>query len=109
MPSTTPAVTPSTTTAKPGIGTTRITTTVASTTTATSTATPALSKPLVCYFTNWAQYRTGAGKYTPTNVDPHLCTHLIYAFAVINDANELSTYEWNDETLYRSFNGLKEM
>lgn len=44
----------------------------------------------------------------PSNVDPNLCTHLIYAFAGINDANELVTIEWNDDTLYKSFNGLKE-
>ena len=44
----------------------------------------------------------------PSNVDPNLCTHLIYAFASMNDANELITYEWNDETLYKSFNGLKD-
>ena len=62
----------------------------------------------MCYFTNWSQYRPGTGKYTPDNVDPHLCTHLIYAFSVINPANELVTYEWNDETLYKSFNGLKD-
>ncbi|XP_052396005.1 acidic mammalian chitinase-like isoform X2 [Carassius gibelio] len=63
---------------------------------------------LACYFTNWSQYRPDAGKYLPENVDPHLCTHLIYAFSIINQANELVTYEWNDDTLYKSFNGLKE-
>ncbi|XP_062397938.1 acidic mammalian chitinase-like [Sardina pilchardus] len=62
---------------------------------------------LVCYFTNWSQYRPAPGKYLPADVDPNLCTHLIYAFSVINDANELVTYEWNDETLYGSFNALK--
>ncbi|XP_066559338.1 acidic mammalian chitinase [Amia ocellicauda] len=62
---------------------------------------------LVCYFTNWSQYRPGAAKFMPNNVDPHLCTHLVYAFASINSNNELVTYEWNDETLYQSFNGLK--
>nr|XP_006628611.1 PREDICTED: acidic mammalian chitinase-like [Lepisosteus oculatus] len=62
---------------------------------------------LVCYFTNWSQYRPGTGRFLPDNVDPHLCTHLIYAFSVINYANELVTYEWNDETLYQSFNALK--
>ncbi|KAL0970435.1 hypothetical protein UPYG_G00241890 [Umbra pygmaea] len=62
---------------------------------------------LVCYFTNWSQYRPGTGKYLPENVDPNLCTHLIYAFSIINSANELTTFEWNDETLYSSFNGLK--
>ncbi|XP_036446895.1 acidic mammalian chitinase-like [Colossoma macropomum] len=63
---------------------------------------------LICYFTNWSQYRPNTGKYVPDNVDPELCTHLIYAFSVINYANELVTYEWNDETLYKSFNGLKQ-
>uniref|UniRef100_A0A8C5TFZ9 chitinase n=1 Tax=Malurus cyaneus samueli TaxID=2593467 RepID=A0A8C5TFZ9_9PASS len=61
---------------------------------------------LTCYFTNWAQYRPGEGKFTPENIDPNLCTHLIYAFAGMNN-NEITTYEWNDETLYKSFNGLK--
>uniref|UniRef100_A0A8C3R1S7 Chitinase acidic n=1 Tax=Cyanoderma ruficeps TaxID=181631 RepID=A0A8C3R1S7_9PASS len=45
-------------------------------------------------------------KYTPENIDPYLCNHLIYAFAGMNN-NEITTYEWNDETLYKSFNGLK--
>ncbi|XP_072552274.1 acidic mammalian chitinase-like [Salminus brasiliensis] len=63
---------------------------------------------LICYFTNWSQYRPGTGKYMPDNVDPQLCTHLIYAFSIINYANELVTYEWNDETLYKSFNNLKQ-
>uniref|UniRef100_A0A8C3BM77 GH18 domain-containing protein n=1 Tax=Cairina moschata TaxID=8855 RepID=A0A8C3BM77_CAIMO len=61
---------------------------------------------LSCYFTNWAQYRPGLGKYMPDNIDPCLCDHLIYAFAGMSN-NEITTYEWNDETLYKSFNGLK--
>jgi len=67
----------------------------------------ATASQMVCYFTNWSQYRPGAGKFMPENVDPFLCTHLIYAFSIINSRNELVTYEWNDETLYKSFNGLK--
>ncbi|XP_063071449.1 chitinase, acidic.2 [Engraulis encrasicolus] len=65
------------------------------------------SMDMGCYFTNWSQYRPGTGKYMPANVDPFLCTHLFYAFAMINHANELVTYEWNDETLYAAFNNLK--
>uniref|UniRef100_A0A8C2D320 chitinase n=1 Tax=Cyprinus carpio TaxID=7962 RepID=A0A8C2D320_CYPCA len=67
----------------------------------------AFSMEMGCYFTNWSQYRPGSGKYTPANVDPFLCTHLIYAFSIINQKNELVTYEWNDETLYKAFNELK--
>ncbi|CAN9515998.1 unnamed protein product [Ophioblennius macclurei] len=63
---------------------------------------------LVCYFTNWSQYRPGHEKFMPSNIDPNLCTHLIYAFAGINEANELATIEWNDDALYKSFNGLKQ-
>lgn len=44
----------------------------------------------------------------PENVDPDLCTHLIYAFSGINDANQLVTVEWNDVDLYKSLNGLKQ-
>ncbi|XP_050952237.1 acidic mammalian chitinase-like [Labeo rohita] len=62
---------------------------------------------LACYFTSWSQYRPDGGKYLPDNVDPHLCTHLIYAFSIINQANELTTQTQNDESLYKSFNGLK--
>nr|XP_033774731.1 chitotriosidase-1-like isoform X2 [Geotrypetes seraphini] len=63
---------------------------------------------LVCYFTNWAQYRPEVGRFLPENVDPHLCTHLIYAFANMHN-NKITTFEWNDETLYQRFNGLKKM
>ncbi|MCQ7842149.1 glycosyl hydrolase family 18 protein, partial [Salmonella enterica] len=61
---------------------------------------------VVCYFTNWAQYRPGLGSFKPNNIDPCLCTHLIYAFAGMQN-NEITTLEWNDETLYKEFNGLK--
>lgn len=53
---------------------------------------------IVCYYTNWAQYRPKPGTYFPEDVDPNLCTHIIYAFAKINDNSELQSFEWNDES-----------
>ena len=51
----------------------------------------------VCYYTNWSQYRPNAGQFYPENVDPRLCSHLIFAFATM-EGNRLAPYEWNDET-----------
>lgn len=39
---------------------------------------------VVCYFTNWAWYRRGIGRYLPENIDHTLCTHIIYGFAVLD-------------------------
>lgn len=49
---------------------------------------------IICYFTNWSFYRRDSGKYTPENIDEKLCTHIIYAFAVL-DPNTL-TIQIND-------------
>ena len=71
----------------------------------------------VCYHTNWSQYRPGGGKYFPENIDPHLCTHVIYAFAKIGPSHKLTPYEWNDvieedwgkdKCLYARFGKLKQ-
>lgn len=32
----------------------------------------------------------------PENLDPTLCTHIIYAFGVLKDS-KLASFEWNDE------------
>lgn len=67
---------------------------------------PGSSYILSCYFTNWAQYRPPPTIYMPTNIDPCLCTHLLYAFATITNG-KLATYEWDDVALYGQFNDLK--
>ena len=42
---------------------------------------------IVCYFTNWAWYRPGQGKYRAETVDPDLCTHIVYGFAVLDQTS----------------------
>ncbi|XP_058488479.1 chitinase-3-like protein 1 [Solea solea] len=66
----------------------------------------ATTTKLVCYFTNWSRYRPDVGRFLPENVDPFLCTHLVYASATLDHTNEITEYEWNDN-LYESFNELK--
>ncbi|KAK3893314.1 hypothetical protein Pcinc_002870 [Petrolisthes cinctipes] len=43
-------------------------------------------KVVTCYYSNWAYWRSGNGKYTVDDIDVSVCTHLVYAFAVL-DAN----------------------
>eukprot|EP00106_Octopus_bimaculoides_P023184 XP_014790626.1 PREDICTED: acidic mammalian chitinase-like [Octopus bimaculoides] len=51
----------------------------------------------VCYYTNWSQYREVPAKFLPENIDPQLCTHIIYAFATL-EGNYLKPFEWNDDS-----------
>ncbi|KAL6464550.1 hypothetical protein MHYP_G00268670 [Metynnis hypsauchen] len=71
------------------------------------TLTTVASTKLVCYFTNWSQYRPSNGRFTPENVDPFLCTHVIYALATIGTDQQITAIEWNDETMYKNLNSLK--
>ena len=43
-------------------------------------------KKIVCYYGAWSLYRPGDGKFTAEDIDPTLCTHLMYSFAGL-DAN----------------------
>ncbi|XP_033481669.1 chitinase, acidic.1 [Epinephelus lanceolatus] len=67
----------------------------------------ASSSKLVCHMTNWAQYRPGTAKFTADNIDPFLCTHVIYALATINSFNQISPIEWNDEQQFVRLSNLK--
>ncbi|CAG5131527.1 unnamed protein product [Candidula unifasciata] len=52
----------------------------------------------VCYFANWAQYGpTAETQYFAKDIDPNVCTHIVFAFAKLN-GNKLAPIEWNDES-----------
>lgn len=66
---------------------------------------------IVCYFTNWSFYRRHSAKYTQENIDEKLCTHIVYAFAVLDPST--LTIQINDpftdirNKLYEKVTGLK--
>lgn len=40
---------------------------------------------IVCYYESWAISRPGSGSFRVNDYNPLLCTHLIYAFAKIDE------------------------
>ena len=50
-------------------------------------------RKVVCYYANWAVYRQGDAKFTPQNINPYLCTHLIYAFAGLGKDDTIQTFD----------------
>merc|ERR1719285_304472 len=66
---------------------------------------------VVCYFTNWAWYRQGAGKYKPEDIDAELCTHVVYGFAVLDSSRLLikphDTWADYDNAFYEKVTNLR--
>ncbi|XP_055510988.1 acidic mammalian chitinase-like isoform X2 [Leucoraja erinacea] len=62
---------------------------------------------IVCYFTNWAQHRTGIGRFAAKDINPFLCTHLIYAFAEITEDYKIFIKDPKKDSSLKAFNGLK--
>ncbi|XP_050301740.1 mucin-4-like isoform X2 [Anthonomus grandis grandis] len=65
---------------------------------------------IVCYYTNWSIYRPGQAKFSPQNINPYLCTHLIYAFGGFTKENTLKPfdkYQDIEKGGYAKFTGLK--
>ncbi|OWK05469.1 OVGP1 [Cervus elaphus hippelaphus] len=63
---------------------------------------------LVCYFTNWAFSRPGPASILPRDLDPFLCTHLVFAFASMNNSQIVPKDPLDEKILYPEFNKLKE-
>ena len=46
--------------------------------------------------------------YNTEDIDPSLCSHIIFAFAQINGGDHtLQKFEWNDEQAYAQFSEMK--
>lgn len=71
---------------------------------------------MVCYYGSWAVYRPGRGKYPVENIDPFLCTHIIYGFTGLGHDNRMRALDpWNDlydnygKGAFERFTGLKKL
>ncbi|XP_043277640.1 acidic mammalian chitinase-like isoform X2 [Venturia canescens] len=72
-------------------------------------------KKIVCYMGGWAVYRPGLGKFNIEDIQPQLCTHLIYTFVglVGNDIKVLDAWQdlpdnWGKDAFGR-FNALRKL
>ena len=54
-------------------------------------------KKRICYFVNWAQFRSGNAKYTYADIDPSLCSHIVFAYVGLDKHHKLEASEYNDE------------
>ncbi|XP_035786938.1 probable endochitinase [Anopheles albimanus] len=66
---------------------------------------------VVCYFGSWATYRTGNGKFEVENIDPTLCTHIVYTFVGLDTKGNVKILDsWLDISLsgYSRFVQLKQ-
>ncbi|XP_057649510.1 chitinase-like protein 3 [Chionomys nivalis] len=61
---------------------------------------------LMCYYTRWAKDRPDLGSFKPNNIDPCLCTHIIYAYASMRN-NEITPVSPEDLMEYEAINNLK--
>lgn len=62
---------------------------------------------MFCYLTSWSQKRPGAGKFLPEDINPSLCTHVIYAFATLRD-HKLAEANDKDPEMYDRLMVLRE-
>ncbi|CAG5135464.1 unnamed protein product, partial [Candidula unifasciata] len=54
------------------------------------------SNRLVCYVTNWSRYRQIPAKFLPEDINPNICTHIIYAYAEVIDKKIIPRYQEED-------------
>ncbi len=57
------------------------------------------SRKVFCYYSSFAQDRQSIGRFLPEDIDPHLCTHVIFAFVNMVGGRGLKPANWNDLTV----------
>lgn len=62
-------------------------------------------KVLICYYGGWSIYRPAPGNFSLENFDAHLCTHLVFAFALLREDGNI--YADADNTAM--YNAMKKL
>ncbi|KAJ4447149.1 hypothetical protein ANN_09150 [Periplaneta americana] len=73
---------------------------------------PYFTDRVVCYYGSWAVYRPGDGKFDVENIDPTLCSHLVYTFVGIGSDGSVTILDsWNeiDKGALKRFNDLRKL
>ncbi|XP_066246333.1 chitotriosidase-1-like [Euwallacea similis] len=68
-------------------------------------------KEVVCYYASWALYRQDEGQFTTDNIDPTLCTNIIYSFAGLDINLQLASLDPNADITqggFYNFSQIKE-
>uniref|UniRef100_A0A8C4RVL4 GH18 domain-containing protein n=1 Tax=Erpetoichthys calabaricus TaxID=27687 RepID=A0A8C4RVL4_ERPCA len=65
------------------------------------------SYKLVCYYTTWSLSRPGIAQFQPQNINPDLCTHIIYSSAMFGDNFLLKPNHIYEVARYKEVNDLK--
>ena len=68
---------------------------------------PVRKSQVLCYITKWSQKRPGSGRFVPEDLNPNLCTHVIYAFATLKEY-KLAEADDKDEDIYERVVALRE-
>ncbi|CAL4236974.1 unnamed protein product, partial [Meganyctiphanes norvegica] len=71
---------------------------------------------MMCYFGSWAVWRPGNGRFDVDDIDPQLCTHLVFGFAGLTNVTwEIEVLDtWNElcedwgRCAFNRFTALKE-
>ena len=51
---------------------------------------------IVCYYEGWAVYRKDPMTFTSQDIDPKMCTHLIYSFAGL-EGNQIVSLDTEED------------
>jgi chitinase len=79
---------------------------------ATAASSASSASVVMCYFSTAAAHREGDGHFDVEDIDPALCTHLMYAFAGLDREQYVVTaldpdYDLGEAGGYARFNALK--